>query len=93
MDAHICQNAENAVSTHVIHTRGSSNCPLLSPRKGASTDGPKSQARSVTYNPVIRKGTQRNSSWPGESPLHTKAEYICADLSIHPFAFLLQSRG
>jgi hypothetical protein len=26
--------------------------------------------------------TQRNSSWPGDSALHPKAEYICADLSI-----------
>jgi hypothetical protein len=35
----------------------------------------------------IRKSTQRNSSWPGESALHTKAEYICADLSIDPSLF------
>src|SRR5258705_126288 len=32
--------------------------------------------------PVIRKSTQRNSSWPGDYALHTKAEYICADLLI-----------
>src|SRR5271163_440490 len=32
--------------------------------------------------PFIRKNTQRNSSWPGESNLQIKAEYICADLSI-----------
>jgi hypothetical protein len=25
---------------------------------------------------------QRNSSWPGDTILHPKAEYICADLSI-----------
>jgi hypothetical protein len=30
---------------------------------------------------------QRNSSWPGESTLHTKAEYICADLSNDPSLF------
>jgi hypothetical protein len=28
--------------------------------------------------PFIRKSTQRNSSWPGDSA-YTKAEYICAD--------------
>ena len=37
--------------------------------------------------PFIRKGTQRNSSWPGVSTLHTKAEYICADLSVHSSLF------
>ena len=37
--------------------------------------------------PFIRKSTQRNSSWPGETVLHLKAEYICADLSIHPSLF------
>jgi hypothetical protein len=37
--------------------------------------------------PFIRKSTQRNSSWPGEFALHTKAEYICADLSIDPSLF------
>ena len=37
--------------------------------------------------PFIRKSTQRNSSWPGVSTLHTKAEYICADLSIHSSLF------
>ena len=37
--------------------------------------------------PLIRKSTQRNSSWPGGSTLHTKAEYICADLSIAPSLF------
>ena len=31
--------------------------------------------------PFIRKSSQRNSSWPGESVLHRKAGYICADLS------------
>ena len=35
----------------------------------------------------IRKNTQRNSSWPGDAALHTKAEYICADLSIDPSLF------
>jgi hypothetical protein len=25
---------------------------------------------------------QRNSSWPGDYTLHSKAEYICADLSL-----------
>ena len=37
--------------------------------------------------PFIRKSTQRNSSWPGVSTLHPKAEYICADLSIHSSLF------
>jgi hypothetical protein len=37
--------------------------------------------------PFIRKSTQRNSSWPGETALHLKAEYICADLSIDPSLF------
>ena len=40
--------------------------------------------------PFIRKSTQRNSSWPGDLIyLQSKAEYICADLSIglrFPFA-------
>jgi hypothetical protein len=33
--------------------------------------------------PFFRKSSQRNSSWSGVSTLHTKAEYICADLSVH----------
>jgi hypothetical protein len=37
--------------------------------------------------PFIRKSTRRNSSWPGDSALHSKAEYICADLSIDPSLF------
>jgi len=37
--------------------------------------------------PFIRKSTQRNSSWPGDFALHPKAEYICADLSIHSSLF------
>src|SRR5277367_3152695 len=37
--------------------------------------------------PFIRKSTQRNSSWPGDAALHTKAEYLCADLSIDPSLF------
>jgi hypothetical protein len=36
---------------------------------------------SPTTVPFIRKGTRRNSSWPGEPTLHKQAEYICADLS------------
>jgi hypothetical protein len=43
--------------------------------------------------PFIRKSMQRNSSWPGDSTLHTKAEYICADLSLHSSLFPLQSKG
>jgi hypothetical protein len=43
--------------------------------------------------PFIRKNTQRNSSWPGDSTLHTKAEYICADLSLPSSLFPLQSEG
>jgi hypothetical protein len=41
MEAHTYQNAEYAVSTHVLHTRGFSNCPLLNLTKDdfASTDG------------------------------------------------------
>jgi hypothetical protein len=42
---------------------------------------------SLMTVPFIRKNTQRNSSWPGDSALHTKAEYICADLSIDPSLF------
>ena len=38
--------------------------------------------------PFIRKSTQRNSSWPGDLIyLQSKAEYICADLSIRHSLF------
>jgi hypothetical protein len=37
--------------------------------------------------PFIRKNTQRNSSWPRDSTLHSKAEYICANLSIGTSVF------
>ena len=32
--------------------------------------------------PIYQESTQRNPSWPGESDLHSKAEYICANLSV-----------
>jgi hypothetical protein len=37
-----------------------------------------------TTDRLVRTGTQRNSSWPGETNFHSKAEYIAADLSIAP---------
>ena len=43
--------------------------------------------------PTYKDRHARNSSWPGETDLQSKAEYICADLSSRPSAFPLQSCG
>jgi hypothetical protein len=50
---------------------------LISGKRRAPTC---SRKWSPTTVPFIRKGTRRNSSWPGELTLHKQAEYICADL-------------
>jgi hypothetical protein len=81
------RSANSAESNPNTHSPWNSPCPanaLVEHLKPDCRQADSSVLVRVVECIGVRTDTQRNSSWPGETNLPSKGEYIAADLSIAP---------